>query len=111
MEMGSQQPACLSQLPASHPILELAVAGLEGRVLVRQLMLLGVRSQHPKHAAEHKAGVIPGAACSCPHAAADAIPAPLLLSIRRSVPSVLLSALAGMPEHFQNDTDSHFIYL
>lgn len=62
MQPRGQQSQRLLQLPAAHPLLESAMAGLEGRILLRQLAPLRPRTQHPQHTIQHRPCVMPRAA-------------------------------------------------
>ena len=62
MEMPGQQLQSLLQFAAAHPLLKAAVAGLERRILLRQLAPLRPGAEHPEHAVQHGARVMPGTA-------------------------------------------------
>ena len=59
MQPTGQQSQRLFQFPAAHPLLEPAMAGLEGRILLRQLTPLRPRAKHPQHTIQHRARVMP----------------------------------------------------
>jgi hypothetical protein len=59
MQVPRQSPQRLFQFPAPHPLLESAVAGLEGRILFRQLTPLRPGTQHPQHTMQDGARVMP----------------------------------------------------
>jgi hypothetical protein len=62
MQMPGQRAQRLLELAAAHPLLEAAMAGLERRILLRQLAPLRARAQHPKDAVPHSAPIMPGTA-------------------------------------------------
>ena len=76
----------LLQLAAAHPLLEAAMTGLEGRILLRQLAPLRSGAEHPKHAVETQHAYHAKAGRDCPARRAAAAPAPPL-PIARSVNS------------------------
>ena len=57
--MLGQSPQGLYQLPVPHPLLKSTMAGLERWILFWQFPPLRSRAQHPQHAMQHGAGVVP----------------------------------------------------
>jgi hypothetical protein len=51
----------LFQLARAHPLLETAMAGLEWRILVRQLTPLRSSTKYPEHAVQHRPRIMPRA--------------------------------------------------
>jgi hypothetical protein len=62
MQIAGQPPQRLFQLASTHPLLETAMAGLERRILFRQLAPLRPGSEHPEHAVKNRARIVPRAA-------------------------------------------------
>jgi len=104
MQVPSQQLQRLLQLSAAHPLLESAMAGLERRILLRQLAPLRSGAEHPKHAAENGARVMPGPASivSPPRWTQHRLDhLPLFVS---QFPAAMHAADRSTPEHDQNAT-------
>jgi hypothetical protein len=80
------------------------MAGLEGRILLRQFAPLRPGTEHPKHAIEHGACVMPGPAsivgptCRTKHRLHH-FPLPI-----GQLPAAMHAAERSIPEHTQNAT-------
>jgi hypothetical protein len=59
MQVLRQSPQCLFQFSVPHPLLESAVAGLEGRIFFGQFTPLRSSAQDPQHTLQDGAGVLP----------------------------------------------------
>lgn len=61
VQVPRQHGQRLLQFAAAHPLLEAAMAGLKGRILLRQFTPLRSRAQYPEHPIEHGTRVMPWA--------------------------------------------------
>jgi len=104
MQMPSQQLQRLLQPSAAHPLLESTMACLERRIFLRHFSPLRSGAEHPKHAVENSARVMPGPASiiSPPRWTQHRLDhLPLFVS---QFPSAMHAADRSTPEHSQNAT-------
>jgi hypothetical protein len=111
MQVARQSPQRLFQFPAPHPLLESAVAGLEGRIPFRQLPPLRSGAQYPQHTMQYGTCVVPRTATivgPAPRAQHRFHHFPLFVS---QLPTASHRRIWRSTEHLQNAIKTAFTYL